>query len=141
MTETTNAGELHIAGCKQFDNKVEELLEEIARIQTECKHKWVLTSDVVLKESKVKVKDIYIVGDASVPSRRDFVILELKCALCSQEKSAYAHNICARCLHEIKQGNLYDREEYFGKDYLYFAARLGHCVNCGLVVVWDEWDQ
>lgn len=139
MAETASAGELRIAGCKQFDNRVEELLKEIARIKAECKHEWVLTGDVVLKESNVK--DIYIVGDANINSRRDFVILELKCTLCSQEKSAYAHNICARCLHKIIEGNLYGREEYLGKSYLYFAARLGHCVNCGLVVVWDEWDQ
>jgi hypothetical protein len=139
MAETASAGELRIAGCKQFDNGVEELLKEIARIKAECKHEWVLTGDLVLKESKVK--DIYIVGDVSTGSRRDYVILELRCVLCSQEKSVYAHNICTRCLHKIIKGKLCCRKEYFGEDYPNYSARLGHCVNCGLSVVWDEWVQ
>ncbi len=139
MVETTSPGELCIVGCKQFDNKVEELLKEIARIQAECKHKWVLASDIVLKESKVK--DVYIVGDASRGSSEG-KIFERKCALCSQKKSASASNVCVRCLHEIGEGGgLRHREEYFGERHLYFAARRGYCANCGLSVVWDEWDQ
>jgi hypothetical protein len=139
MTIAASTKELRLAGRKQFDNRVKELLKEIARIQAECKHEWVLTSDTVLKESKVK--DIYIVGDANLRGSYDVMVFELKCALCSQEKRAYANKICVRCLHEIKEGELHNREEYFGEDYLYFRARLGHCVNCGLSVVWDEWDQ
>ena len=138
MAETTGAGELRVAGRKQFDNRVKELLKEIARIKAECKHEWVLVNGVVLKESKIK--DVYIVGDANRGSSVR-IVFELKCALCSQEKGAYANKICARCLHEIKEGELWRREEYFGECYLYYGARLGRCVNCGLSVVWDEWDQ
>jgi len=138
---------------KTGKNRVDELLEEIERIQYACGHKVsILIVRPRMRESLVK--GVFIVED----TREDVRCAKegtVKCRDCSREGTIYANKVCLRCIEtEGKLVNLEaspwleERQKYFGRNCLGYAARaifcisfhilLKSCPRCGFRVVVDE---
>ena len=116
-------------------NEVDVLLERVKSIQTDCSHSFQKIKDCgVIKESLVK--GVILGGPGHVFS---FIV---RCISCSLELQHNACFICPNCfLPLVKDSFLSDRQQYFGRAYLYYAVRIAHCPQCEFAVANDEWDQ
>lgn len=120
-------------------NKVERLGNIIKRIQENCEHDFRLIKELELNESLVSGVFVgSLMGPAEVSSD---IKMELVCLNCSKKKTTTALNTCPKCLSSMKEGDLFGRKAYFGKDYRSYSVRIQQCLRCSFKVASDEWDR
>lgn len=126
-------------------NRVDKLLQEVKKIQKRCGHShYVVSKKPRLKESLVKGVFIAYDAEARVNLYDGYsgFEMEIRCADCSATKTKRIAETCPKCLGKMQSDpGLERREMYFGRDYLYYAAKTKRCRNCDFSVVLDEWNQ
>jgi hypothetical protein len=124
-------------------NQVDILRLQIKEIQESCEHDYQFTKEPELKETLVN--GVYV-GHISGPIALEASIIQmaLACIKCSKEWKTNIEQTCPRCLCKMNSGRCRgasSREEYFGKEYLYYSVKLSNCPKCYFTVASDEWDQ
>ena len=126
-------------------NEVDRLERRIAQIQQNCEHEIEITEGPTLVESLVSG---VFVGDLEGPADADLEHpnnrFTMTCLKCSARKDAHAQGICPKCLRPMGEARCLgagSRKEYFGQEYLYFAAAIARCTSCSFAIARDEWDQ
>lgn len=133
---------LNISEEPWVPGRVDQLIEEIKKIQRECKHKFKVIEWPDLPESRVK--SVFIAYDSADPACY-FGDVKIKCRHCSVERKNSAYRLCLKCgAAMVKVSSPISRREYFKGQREDHTAFLFQCKNqrCDFQVVgsWRSWD-
>lgn len=136
-----------IPESKRNPNKVDDLLLQVNKFQSACRHDFRSLGVPELEDSLVE--GTYVCHKASMTIRGIIPSSTLRCIDCSVERIESIEKVCPFCLGDMKMGQLHviepdgedSRVKYFGDKYIYYSVRLRHCWNCNFTIACDEWNQ
>ena len=124
-------------------NIVDYLKTEIDKLQSICKHDWIITKPY--EEPKLSLSLGIYIGIVGVYGPRGSSFI-LTCSKCSKERSCGYTVICPGCFERlIPDERLSSRDHYHEMEALdpigYYNTRVSRCPNNDFAVANDEFDQ